>query len=75
MIILSFIAKYKIKNSDSLKLKIYENYRVQLTYRYDSLIKEIEHNYPNYYQLKYSNKVLSVIKVQQKLKFALRTPS
>lgn len=52
---------------DSGSISNYENKLFNLSRRKDSLTEALEKNYPNYYQLKHQNEIISVNDIQQKL--------
>jgi len=55
------------KQIDSTKLSDYESQLFGISRKQDSLTEVLEKNYPNYYELKYQDKVISVAEIQQKL--------
>jgi len=56
------------KEPDEDKLNKWKNEYFEITKKYDSLISNIENNYPEYYQLKYDNSVLDINEIQTILK-------
>ncbi|WP_027394746.1 CHAT domain-containing protein [Aquimarina latercula] len=59
--------EFSKKESDSTKIMEYENRLFSISRRQDSLTEVIEKKYPKYHQLKYTNEVVSVADVQEKL--------
>ncbi len=58
------------QSKDSMDTKTIQEYEGKLfdvTRRQDSLTKVLEQDYPKYYKLKHSNKVISVSEIQEKL--------
>ena len=55
------------KEPDEDKLIKWKNDYFEITKKYDSLISNIENNYPEYYQLKYDNSVMDINKIQASL--------
>ncbi|WP_255710080.1 CHAT domain-containing protein [Aquimarina aquimarini] len=53
--------------SDTLKIREYENKLFSLNRRQDSLTKIIEENYPNYYQLRRKNEIISITEIQEQI--------
>lgn len=52
---------------DSLKISRIRNNLFDLKKSYDSLISSLEKNFPEYYNLKYSNNVISIREIEEKL--------
>ncbi|MBQ4819734.1 tetratricopeptide repeat protein [Aquimarina sp. MMG016] len=52
---------------DSLKIKEYENQLFAIDTKQDSLIKKLKTEYPQYYQLKHKNELMSLSEIQKKL--------
>jgi len=55
------------KQVDSVRLLNWESKLFDISRKQDSLTDVLEKNYPNYYELKYNNRVISATEVQQKL--------
>lgn len=55
------------KNAKESRIQFFENKLLELMNTYDSLISEIEANYPKYYSVKHYNKVISLKEIQSKL--------
>ncbi len=53
---------------DSSKISIWNEKIFDLSLKYDSIIKDLEENYPNYYELKYDHNVASIDEIEQSLK-------
>lgn len=54
--------------SNELKIAFFEEQRLDLIQKYDSLLHQLELQYPDYYTLRYDLTVVSVKHVQEKLK-------
>ena len=54
-------------NRDSLNHKIWKQKIIQQKQELDKLIKQFEHDFPNYFQLKYKTKTTDVFSFQKKL--------
>lgn len=52
---------------DSIQILNWEREEFDISQKYDSLIRNIEKKYPDYYRQKYSHQVISVPEIQQKL--------
>lgn len=52
---------------DSIKVKEFENELFAIDRKQDSLLKTLENEYPNYYQLKHENTVISISEIQRSL--------
>lgn len=52
---------------DSVKIRYFETKLLELLNDYDSLISDIEINYPKYYSIKYYNDAISLEKIQSNL--------
>ncbi|MEZ5198762.1 MAG: CHAT domain-containing protein [Bacteroidales bacterium] len=52
---------------DSSKLVIWKNAVFAKSLKYDSLVKSIEENFPDYFNLKYSNETVEINQVQDRL--------
>jgi CHAT domain-containing protein len=62
--------KEQIKSDpDSTQVEFFKDILFHLKDDYDGLYKEIEENYPNYYELKYNPKFVSLEDVQDKLAY------
>ena len=55
------------QNPDEVKIKLWNNRIFDLSHKQEDLIKSIEKNYPDYYNLKYDNSVISINQIQKKL--------
>ena len=54
---------------DSIKISDYENHSFDLKTRYEKLISDLENNYPDYFNLKYQKRTISVPEIQEKLPY------
>jgi len=59
--------RYAENQNDSKELQYYEDQRFAAMTKYDSLIDYLEQEYPQYYELKYSNQIISVGGIQENL--------
>lgn len=55
------------QNPDEVKIKLWNSRIFDLSHKQEELIKSIEKNYPDYYNLKYDNSVISINEIQRKL--------
>lgn len=62
---LSYYSNYK--NRTSKNTKDFDQAYFRTKRAYDSLVTEIENNYPSYYKLKYNTQVASISKIQNEL--------
>lgn len=63
----NLISKVK-KTQDSIKIAEYENKLFDISRSQDSLMSVIEKEYPNYYQLKYKDDIISISEIQEHLR-------
>jgi len=58
----------KAKNPNATRISAWEQILFHLNQKYDSLIRNFEHDYPNYYTLKFNTSVIGLNECRAKLK-------
>ena len=58
----------QIENPNHVKVNLYENYVFKLSNNYDSIIREFEREFPEYYALKFDTKVVNSAEVAKTLR-------